>query len=187
MMLPPRLKKEVGATTRGLTFTAAVAIIMACLFDLSTVASLGSAASLMVYMLVNLVALKKIDATGSRLLLLQTSVAACLLAITIWVTYTLLNKPQTFLIFLAFLVASVVVKAILQRALNRRIQPTPDLQEKRQRESRISAILKGLAYLTSTDVPLRVSGLDDRQLAITRKLVPATMQRRGHEPSSARR
>jgi amino acid transporter len=44
--LPPRLKQEVKATTRGLTFTAAVAVLLVCLFDLSSVASLGSAPAL---------------------------------------------------------------------------------------------------------------------------------------------
>ena len=50
--LPPRMMREVYASTRGLIVTAAMAILLVFLFDLSAVASLGAAASLMVYFLV---------------------------------------------------------------------------------------------------------------------------------------
>jgi len=125
--LPPRLMREVRATTRGLTFTAAAAIIMVSLFDLSSVASLGSATSLMVYMLVNIAALKLIDAEGTRLQIIRASIASCLIAIVIWIIHTFQTKPESLLVFLGFLLAAVGTEAVLQRALKRRIRPGSEM------------------------------------------------------------
>jgi amino acid transporter len=51
--LPSRFGKEIRASARGLTISAVIALIMVNFMTLTTVASLGSATSLLVYSLVN--------------------------------------------------------------------------------------------------------------------------------------
>jgi amino acid transporter len=122
--LPPRFKRKIKASTRGLTITAVAAILMVCFFDLSSVASLGSATSLMVYMLVNFAALKLLQPQRARFLLICSSVAACFLAIVIWSAHTVQTNPGSLLVFMGFLVASFVFEVVLQRVTRRRIRPT---------------------------------------------------------------
>ena len=126
--LPSRLMRDVKATTRGLTFTAAAAIVLVNLFDLSSVASLGSAVSLMVYMLVNIAALKLLDPEGPRRLIVYASIASCFLAIVIWCVHTFRTKPESLLVFLAFLVVAVAAEAVLQRINRRKIRSDTELR-----------------------------------------------------------
>ena len=119
--LPPRMMRSVQATTRGLLVTSAIAIILVFLFDLSSVASLGAATSLMVYLLVNIGALKLLNATGLRLLILRISVASCAAAILIWVVHAFRNTPEALGVFAVFLFGAVIIEALLQRVLKRRV------------------------------------------------------------------
>ena len=121
--LPSKMMQEFHASTRGLTITAAVAIALVLSFDLASVASLGAATSLMVYMLVNIGALKLIEATGLRWLILRASVASCAFAIIVWSVYTIKTKPSSFLVFSVFLVASFAGEMIIQRVTKRRVMP----------------------------------------------------------------
>ena len=114
--------REVYASTRGLIVTAAMAILLVFLFDLSAVASLGAAASLMVYFLVNIGALKLIDASGMRLLVIHASIVSCGAAILIWVIHSFRTNPSALGVFATFLVGSLLAEALLQRTLKRRVQ-----------------------------------------------------------------
>jgi amino acid transporter len=125
--LPHRFKREIKATTRGLTFTAAAAILLVCFFDLSSVASLGAATSLMVYMLVNFAALRLLKPQGIRFLIICSSVAACILAILVWSVHTVQTSPSSLLVFAGFLVTSFAFEVLLQRIARRRIRPTVDV------------------------------------------------------------
>lgn len=119
--LPPRMMRSVKATNRGLLVTAVLAIILVFLFDLSSVASLGAATSLMVYLLVNIGALKLLNASGSRLLILRASVLSCAAAIVIWVIHALTNTPKALTVFAIFLIAALFIETLLQRVLGRRV------------------------------------------------------------------
>jgi len=120
--LPPRMMREVHASTRGLIVTAAMAILLVFLFDLSAVAALGAATSLMVYLLVNFGALKLIDASGMRLLAIRASIFSCGVAILIWVIHSFRTNPGALGVFATFLVGSLLAEALLQRILKRRVQ-----------------------------------------------------------------
>ncbi len=91
--LPARFGQEIRASTRGLTISAAAALIMLNSMDLATVASLGSATSLLVYFLVNLGALRVIGGSALNRFLIFLSVLACLSAIVVWFLYTLNYAP----------------------------------------------------------------------------------------------
>ena len=78
--LPSRLGRKIHASTRGLTFSAAMALVMINSMELTMVASLGSATSLMVYFLVNLGAFKVIRGSLLSRTLIFLSVLGCLFA-----------------------------------------------------------------------------------------------------------
>jgi amino acid transporter len=124
--LPSRFKREIRASTRGLTISALVALLMVNFLTLATVASLGSATSLLVYSLVNFGALRLVEDKGLHRILIGMSVAACSLALVIWIVYTLKTAPGSLTIFFVFLILSFVSEGLLQRYHGRRISARND-------------------------------------------------------------
>ncbi len=119
--LPARFGREIRASTRGLTISAAAALIMLNSMDLATVASLGSATSLLVYFLVNLGALRVIEGSAPKRFLIFLSVLACLFAIGVWFLYTVKYAPVSLAIFISFVLIALVAESVLQRLRGRKI------------------------------------------------------------------
>lgn len=120
--LPSRFMKEVQASTRGLTISAGLALIMINFLSLSTVAALGGATTLMVYSLANFGALRLIKDAGFHRVLILLSVVVCVLTILIWTIHTFRASPRTLLVFFFFLVISFVAEWLLQRVKGRKIR-----------------------------------------------------------------
>lgn len=121
--LPNRFGKELRASTRGLTISAGIVLLMVNFFSLTSVASLGSATSLLVYMLVNIGALRLVQGAPLRRALIWMSVAACAIAIMVWAVHALQTRPSSLLVFLTFLALSAGAEVLLQRRTGRRILP----------------------------------------------------------------
>jgi amino acid transporter len=119
--LPSRFGREVRASTRGLTISAALALLMLNLMDLTTIASLGSATSLLVYFLVNVGAFRVVTGSGWTRSLIFLSVLACLFAVVVWVIYTLKYAPHSLGIFISFLLIALVAEGLMQRFGRRKI------------------------------------------------------------------
>ena len=119
--LPSRFGREIRASTRGLTISAAAALIMLNSMDLATIASLGSATSLLVYFLVNLGALRVIGGSALNRFLIFLSVLVCLSAIVVWFFYTIKFAPRSLGIFAFFLLIALVAEGLMQRVGGRRI------------------------------------------------------------------
>jgi amino acid transporter len=119
--LPARFGQKTKSSTRGLTISAAVAVIMLNSMDLTTVASLGSATSLLVYFLVNLGALRVIGGSALNRFLILLSVLACLLAIVVWFFYTVKYAPASLGIFVSFVLIALVAEGLMQRLRGRKI------------------------------------------------------------------
>ena len=113
--LPPRFSRQIGASTRGMTISAALAILLLNIFSLETVASLGAATSLLVYSLVNFGALRLVGREGVRRVVVFASVIACSFAVLVWVLYTLKTEPSSFAVFCVFLVIAIVAESLLRR------------------------------------------------------------------------
>jgi amino acid transporter len=124
--LPARFEREVGASTRGLTISAVLALILVNFLSLTTVASLGSATSLLVYSLVNFGALRLVGGEGMKRVWIVLSVVACLTAIGVWVVYTLKHAPHALGILATFLALSFVSEGLIQRARGDRILSDQD-------------------------------------------------------------
>lgn len=112
--LPPRFMREIGASTRGMTISAALAVLLLNLFTLETVASLGAATSLLVYSLVNFGALRLVGRKGMHRVIISASVLMCAFAVIVWVLYTLKTAPATFTVFFSFLIIAVVAESLLR-------------------------------------------------------------------------
>ena len=124
--LPERFKREIKASTRGLTISAALALLMVNFMSLTEVATLGSAVSLFVYSLVNYGALRLIKQRGVHRVLIVLSVIACVCGIMVWIFYTLNHAPRTLFIFGSFLVISLVTEGLFQRFQGRKIRTAND-------------------------------------------------------------
>ncbi|MGR8920784.1 MAG: APC family permease [Gammaproteobacteria bacterium] len=119
--LPSRFKREIKASTRGLSISSVLALLMVNFLDLTTVASLGAATSLVVYSLVNFGAWRLLHDSGWHRVVIVLSVIACVLAIVVWLLYTLRTSPGSLSIFLSFLIGAFVAEGLLQRYHGRRI------------------------------------------------------------------
>ena len=113
--------REIRASRRGLTISAVLALLRVDFLTLTTVASLGSATSLLVYSLVNFGAWRLVAHTGWHRAVILASVIACLFAIAVWILYTLKTAPGSLWIFLSFLVIAFASEGLLQRYRGRRI------------------------------------------------------------------
>jgi amino acid transporter len=127
--LPSRFMKEVRASTRGLTISAVLALVMINFLSLSAVASLGGATTLMVYSLVNFGALRLITGAGFHRLLIILSVVVCVLTILIWTVHTFRASPDTLSVFFFFLVISFLAEWLLQRIKGRKIRQGAETPE----------------------------------------------------------
>jgi amino acid transporter len=124
--LPSRFEREIGASTRGLTISALLALILVNFLSLTTIASLGSATSLLVYSLVNFGALRLVGGRGMKRVWILLSVFACLAAIAVWVVYTLKHAPHALGIFATFLALSFVSEGLIRRVRGDRILSDQD-------------------------------------------------------------
>lgn len=120
--LPSKFKREFHASTRGLTISAAITLILINFMTLTTVASIGSATSLMVYMLVNFGAFKLIKQNTVSRIIILLSVIACLLAIIVWVVYSIKTSPSSLFVFILFMVIAFVTESLLQKFNGRQIK-----------------------------------------------------------------
>ena len=100
---------------------AALGLIMVNFLTLTTVASLGSATSLLVYFLVNVGAFRVVTESGWTRSLIFLSILACLFAVVVWVAYTLKYAPHSLGIFISFLLIALIAEGLMQRFRRRKI------------------------------------------------------------------
>ncbi|MCC7163695.1 MAG: amino acid permease [Anaerolineae bacterium] len=120
--LPPSfgLKFRGGAEgTRGMVIGSAVAIALAVFFDLSAIASVGSAVALAIFALITVAHLRMAKETGASRAILVVALVGTSLAILLFAWYTLLTDPATFVFLVATIVLAWVVEAIWLRMSKR--------------------------------------------------------------------
>ena len=104
----------------GMLITAAIVLVVSNLVDLSAIASVGSACSLMIFLLVGVAGHRVRSETGARDAIVLLGVAATAVVLVFFAVDTLRNAPQTF--------AAIVVIAALAVLLDflwKRARPTP--------------------------------------------------------------
>jgi amino acid transporter len=106
----------------GLIISAVLIILMATLFDLSAIASLGSAIALVIYVLITIAHWKMANETGASKVMLGLALFATALAILLFSVYTLQTDPKTFVILVAAVILAWVVEAIWRGYSKRKLE-----------------------------------------------------------------
>jgi amino acid transporter len=101
--------------TRGVTVTAVLVLILANVFDLSAIASLGSAVSLVVFLVVGLAGLKLRAETGASAVVVSVTMLATGIVLVLFAIDTARNAPQTFTAMIVIGLLAVVLDAVWKR------------------------------------------------------------------------
>jgi amino acid transporter len=123
--LPPvfGLKRRRGkGGTQGLVISAVLVILLAVLFDVSAIASIGSAVALAIFALLDVAHLRLAKDTGASKPILILALIATSLAILLFAWYTLLTAPQTFALLVITIILAWVVEAIWRTISKREVK-----------------------------------------------------------------
>jgi amino acid transporter len=113
---PPIFGRRLGGRVPvGLVLTAAIAIVLAAGFDLSSIASIGSAIALIVFTLVTAAHLRVRRETGARTWILAVAITSTVVVLVTFVFTTLVHEPATAVTLLAFIVVSGLADLLWKR------------------------------------------------------------------------
>jgi amino acid transporter len=113
--LPPifaEKRRHRAGGTQGLVISALLILALALLFDVTAIASIGSAVALAIFAFVTIGHIRMRKETGASLLILILALIATSSAILLFCWYTLLTSPRTFTILMATIVLAWVVEAV---------------------------------------------------------------------------
>lgn len=121
---PPVMgQRWAGRLPAGLGVTAIIAAALAGFFDLTAIASIGSAIALLVFTLVSAGHVRVRQQTGAQLWLLLLAVASTVTVLVTFAVTTLVDEPATFVTIGAILALAIVLDAIWKS--HRRAEPVP--------------------------------------------------------------
>ncbi|MGZ4319533.1 MAG: APC family permease, partial [Gaiellaceae bacterium] len=101
--------------TRGVTITVALVLLLSNLVDLSAIASLGSAVSLVVFLVVGYSGLRLRAETGSKAWVIVLTMTATAVVLVLFGIDTARNAPQTFVAMIGLVVLAVALDLIWKR------------------------------------------------------------------------
>jgi amino acid transporter len=104
-----------GRAPFGLIILAAAIIIVVVAFDLSAVASIGSAVALVIFAVVTLGHLRILDVTGARRSIVLLALAAVTITLATFIVTTLIHEPASMVTLVAILVISIVLDVAWSR------------------------------------------------------------------------
>jgi amino acid transporter len=123
--LPPifslkRRRREGG--TQGLVISSLLIILLAVFFDVTAIASIGSAVSLAIFALLTIAHIRLAKETGASRAVLILALIATSIAILLFGWYTWLTSPQTFAILVGTIILAWVVEAIWRQISKREVK-----------------------------------------------------------------
>jgi len=127
---PPVLGNKAGANGNvGVVISTIFVSILTLLFDLSAIASIGSAVALMIFMMVGIAHVRLIKETGANLVIIYLSIISVVVTLVVFAVETLSQEPATALAIVVFLALSVGADFFWQSIPSLRGQATtsPDL------------------------------------------------------------
>jgi amino acid transporter len=122
-MLPPILARKVGGGSMGLVIAAVVTAVIAFFLDLSAIASLGSAVSLLVFIMASFAHLRVRHETGGSAVIIWAAAISASLTFLAFVVSTWVDAPNSIILILVFVIAAIVFDQVWSRMRDR--QPTP--------------------------------------------------------------
>jgi amino acid transporter len=119
---PPALGRRFGGRApAGLLITAAVAIVLAAGFDLSSIASIGSAIALLVFTLVTAAHFRVRGETGASVLVLSVAITSTVVVLLTFALTTLVEEPATAAALAVIVLLSVVLDLGWKRVRDARV------------------------------------------------------------------
>ena len=113
---PPALGRRFGGRApAGILVTAAISIVLAVGFDLSSIASIGSAIALLVFTMVSVGHLRVRSDTGASLIVLLIAIASTAIVLLTFAFTTLVEEPATAVTLAAIIILSVVIDVVWKR------------------------------------------------------------------------
>jgi amino acid transporter len=120
---PPQMGVRVGGRAAvGILTTAAIAVVLAAGFDLSSIASIGSAIALLVFTLVTAAHFRVRHETGAKFWLLAIAITTTVGVLVTFALTTLVDEPWTAVVLVAILALSVAIDYLWKQ---RRDRTTP--------------------------------------------------------------
>lgn len=121
---PPFFGGEVrGFGGRGVLISVAVVLVLANFFDISTIASVGSAIALVIFSLVGIAAFRLREEIGAQPAVVIAGVVGALVVLVLFCVDTARNSPRT---FVAMVVLAALTVALDAGWKHRRDRPTAD-------------------------------------------------------------
>ena len=99
----------------GMSITAVIVLVVANLVDLSAIASVGSAISLTIFLLVGIAGYRRRADTRSSAAIVLAAIALTATVLVFFAVDTLRNEPETFTAIVAILLMSVVLDLVWKR------------------------------------------------------------------------
>ena len=116
-----------GGRSTGVFITILLVIILIWMFDLSGIASIGSAVGLVVFSLVSIAHPRVIDETGAKGWLIFLGLVVTVAVLVAFSTTTLVNEPRTLAASILLIVVSIVLDFIWKTVRNRRESPASSI------------------------------------------------------------
>ena len=122
---PPVLGRRFGGRApAGLLITAAVAIVLATGFDLSSIASIGSAIALLVFTLITAAHFRVRGETGASTLVLSVAITSTVVVLLTFALTTLVEEPATAVALAVIVLLSIALDVGWKRTRDSRV-PSP--------------------------------------------------------------
>ena len=109
----------------GVLISAAVVLVVSNTVDLSAIASVGSACSLMIFVLVGAAGYRLRSATGAKAAIILAGIAATLVVLAFFVVDTFRNAPQTFTAIVVIAALAVGLDVVWKRVRGEPPASTP--------------------------------------------------------------
>lgn len=117
---PPLLARRFGGRApAGIVVTAGIAIVLAAGFDLTAIASIGSAVALVVFTMVTAGHLRVRSETGANTALLLLAIVTTVVVLLAFATTTLVDEPGTAIALVVILALAVVLDLAWKRVRGR--------------------------------------------------------------------
>jgi amino acid transporter len=117
---PPVLGRDLGRVSIGLAIMVAATLLLVLAFDLSAIASLGSAVALLIFALITVGHLRVHRDTGARVGMLLLALVTTGATLVVFTATTLMEEPATMAALIGALALSIVLDFVWKRIARRR-------------------------------------------------------------------
>jgi hypothetical protein len=105
-----------GRASSGLLIQAAICLVLALVFKLDAIASIGSAVALLIFTLITVAHLRIRAETGANVLILVTAIAAAGVVLVTFVFTTLIHEPASIVTLVGIVGLSIALDYFWKRS-----------------------------------------------------------------------